>query len=79
MLWASKDDLFEKFQIYIFFNDKKIRNWARPDNDMQILPNFPPSKVAKLGFRSKKMRNVLKPMDKQFSEFYFIEKWLILY
>ena len=29
----------------------------------------PPSKVAKLGFQSKEMDSVLKPMKKQFSDF----------
>ena len=38
-----------------------------PINDMQILPQPPPtpfSKVPKLGFWSKKMGNVQKPMKK---------------
>ena len=42
-----------------------------PINDMQILPQPPPSpsKVAKLDFWSKNMSNVLNPMKKQFSVF----------
>ena len=47
-------------------------------NDM-LIAELPPLIVAKLGFWSKKMRNVLNPMKNQFSEFYFFEKWLILY
>ena len=51
-----------------------------PINDKQIPPQPPSaSKVAKLGFWSKKMRNVLKPMKKRSSDFYFFEKCLILY
>ena len=39
-------------------------------NDMQILPQPPPpSKVAGLGFWSKKMCNVLKPMKNNFPFF----------
>ena len=40
-------------------------------NDMQKPPGPPPplSKVAKLSFRSRKMRNDLKHMQKQFSDF----------
>ena len=45
-----------------------------PINDMQIPqqpPPLPPPKVPKLGFWSKKMLIVLKPMKIQFSDFYF--------
>ena len=59
---------FGKFQIFFFFKmikDKKIDPVSI--NDMQIPPQplSPPHK-------SKKMRNVLKPMEKQFSVFIFL-------
>ena len=48
-----------------------------PINDMQIPPYHSTSKVAILGFWSKKMRNVLKPMKK--NRFLVFEIWSILY
>ena len=52
-----------------------------PINDTQILPQPPYAlKVAKLGFWSKKMRNVLKPIQNNFpifGIFTFFEKWSI--
>ena len=42
-----------------------------PINDTQI-PPATPSKVAKLGFWSKKLRNIMKPVKKQFYDFYFL-------
>ena len=51
-----------------------------PINDTQILPQPPYAlKVAKLGFWSKKMRNVLKPMKKQSSDFIFLDNFKYIF
>ena len=67
-----------KFQIIFFLNKKKFRKWVlsqlmifrSPHNQP---PPLPPSKVTRSAFRSKKMCNVLKPMENNFPIFIFWE------
>ena len=61
---------------YTSFDNFSIFFGSFQMNDMQIPP--PSSKVAKLDFCYKKIRNLLKSRKKQFSVFYFFEIWSIL-
>ena len=69
---------FERGFFWKFFNNfvvfKMIKSSENgPPNQRHADPPQPPtlSKVAKLGFWSKKMRNVIKPVKNNFSIFIF--------
>ena len=64
--------------------------WSVPPNAIIKIPKFGPIQINDMqtqkwsnkGFGLKKMRNILKPMKNYFSffhDFYFLEKWWILY